>query len=102
MLSVSSAINGFSHRYFELSLDVHWEGVQNIDWVCTHVHLLQIRGGCLTLQMHCSQTENDKTPVTLLQKLQNVLDIRTGDGNGSLVRCKGGLQPGKVSLHSSF
>lgn len=80
MLSISSAISGFSHRGFELTLEVHWEGVQNIDWVCLHVHLLQIRGGCLSL--HCSQTEN-KMLITLLQKLQNVLDTRTGDGNGS-------------------
>lgn len=83
VLSTSLAINGFSHRGFELTLEVPWEGVQSIDWVCTHVHLLHIRGDCLTLQIHCSQTEKDKMPVTLLQKLQNVLDTRTGDGNGS-------------------
>lgn len=31
VLHVSSAIKGFSHRYFELRLEVHWEALWNID-----------------------------------------------------------------------
>lgn len=87
MLSISSAINGFSHRGFELTLEMQWEGAQNVDWVCAHVHLLQIKGGFLTLQMHRSQTEKDKISVTLLQKIRNVLGTRTGEGNGTKVDC---------------